>query len=59
MPRKIIVYLNVLKGELETDFGILKPFISQFKNWNGVLNSWPCGGKFDRFAFLESKISLV
>nr|XP_034333292.1 beta-1,3-galactosyl-O-glycosyl-glycoprotein beta-1,6-N-acetylglucosaminyltransferase [Crassostrea gigas] len=32
------------KGKLETDFGIRKPFLSRFKNWN----SWPCGGKYVR-----------
>lgn len=35
-------------GDLETDFGIRKPFLSRFVNWEGLSNSPPCHGKYVR-----------
>lgn len=36
------------KGDLETDYGVQKPFLSRFKNWETSPNSLPCNGKYVR-----------
>lgn len=33
---------------METDFGVRKPFLSRFKNWEDTANSLQCHGKFVR-----------
>ena len=37
-----------VSGELETDFGVRKPFLSRFKNWQDAPNALPCSGKYVR-----------